>query len=129
MTYPLRRTLMASESLLAVAGGAGAVQLAAGVATPPPESLPPGLTTWRLPAAWLLGTVAVPAGAAAVLAWRRSPHAPTAVIASSILLGLELAVQIPFVGRSRLQAAFGAVALGLAAGGVYARRAGWPGSA
>ena len=129
MTYPLRRTLVVSESLLAAAGAAGAVQLAAGVATPPVQSLPPGLTTWRLPAAWLFGTVAVPAVTAAVLAWRRSPYAPTAVLASSALLSVELAVQIPFVGPSRLQAVFGGVAVGLAAGGVYARRAGWPGRA
>lgn len=128
MTYPLRRTLVVSEALLAVAGAAGAVQLVAGVATPPAADLPPGLATWRLPGAWLFGTVAVPAGVAATLAFRRSPHAPTAVVAGAALLGVELVVQIPFVGPNRLQAVFGGVAAALGAAGIYARRAGWPSS-
>lgn len=122
---PLRRTFIGAESALAVAGAAGAVQLAAGVATPPVESLPFGLRSWVLPGAWLFATVAVPSASAAVLAWRRSPRTPTAVLVGSALLGVELVVQIPFVGPSPLQAVFGAAAIGLAGAGIYAKRTGW----
>jgi hypothetical protein len=119
-TYPLRRTIIGVEAALALAGAAGAVQLVAGVATPPDSALPMGLTSWALPGAWLFATVA-----AAALAARRSPHAPTAVLVGSGLLALELVVQIPFVGPSALQAVFGTVAAGLAGIGIHARRTGW----
>ncbi|MFN8170766.1 MAG: hypothetical protein U0R65_02760 [Candidatus Nanopelagicales bacterium] len=124
-TYPLRRTIIGVEAALALAGAAGAVQLVAGVATPPDSALPMGLTSWALPGAWLFATVAVPSAAAAALAARRSPHAPTAVLVGSGLLALELVVQIPFVGPSALQAVFGTVAAGLAGIGIHARRTGW----
>lgn len=123
--FPLRRTIIGVESALALAGAAGAGQLIAGVSTPPVSDLPLGLTSWVVPGVWLFATVAVPSGTAAVLALRRSPHAPTAVVAGSALLGVELLVQIPFVGPSALQAVFGTVALGLAGVGLYARRTGW----
>jgi hypothetical protein len=123
--FPLRRTIIGAESALALAGTAGAGQLIAGVFTPPVSDLPPGLTSWVAPGVWLFATVAVPSGTAAVLAYRRSHHAPTAVLASSALLGVELLVQIPFVGPSALQAVFGTVAVGLAGVGLYARRTGW----
>ena len=122
---PLRRTFVVAESALALAGAAGAVQLALGVATPPVEWLPLGLTSWVLPGAWLFGTVAVPSAVAATLAARGSRHTPEAVLVSSALLGVELVVQIPFVGPSALQAVFGTVAVGLAGAALYARRAGW----
>jgi hypothetical protein len=126
-TYPHRTALMAAESLVAVAAVAGAVQLWAGVATPPPEAIEPlGLTTWKLPGVWLFASVAVPSAAAAYLLHRRSPNAPTAVLVASGLLATELAVQIPFVGPSALQAVLGSAAVGLAGVAVHARRSGWP---
>ena len=123
--YPFRRVIMWGEAALAVAGVAGAVQLVTGVATPPAERLPFGLTTWRLPGAWLFATVAVPSGAAAALAWRRSPRTPSAVLVGSGLLATELVTQVPFVGPNPLQAVFGAVAVGLGGVGLLAGRAGW----
>jgi hypothetical protein len=126
-TYPHRTVLVVSESLVAVAGAAGAVQLWEGTYAPPVEDIEPlGLSSWRVPAVWLFASVAVPSAAAAWLAYRRSPNAPTAVVVASALLATELAVQIPFVGRSRLQAVFGSVGAGLGAVAVHARRTGWP---
>jgi len=126
-TYPHRRTLMAAESVVAVAGAAGAVQLWQGAYTPPVEDIERlGLTTWRLPGAWLFVSVAVPSATAAWLLYRRSPNAPTAVLVASGLLATELAVQVPFVGPSTLQAVFGSVSAGLAGLAVRARKHGWP---
>ena len=78
-----------------------------------------------LPGLWLLAPTAAPSTAAAVLAWRRSPLAPTAVLVASAVLALELLVQIPFLGFSILQAVFGAIAIGMAALALLARRR-WP---
>lgn len=126
-TWPLRRTLATGESVVAVCGLAGAVMLTAGVFTPPVTDLAPlGLTSWVLPGLWLAATVPVPAGAAAVLALRRSPWAPTAVLVASATLAVEVLVQIPFVGPDPLQAVFGGAALALAGVAVQARRSGWP---
>ena len=93
----------------------GAISLIAGVGTPPVEWIEPlGLTSWVLPGLWLLASVAGPSAVAVVLAWRRSPSTPTAVLVASALLAVELLVQIPFVGLSVLQAVFGAVAVAMA---------------
>jgi hypothetical protein len=124
--YPHRTALMAAESLVAVAAIAGAIQLWAGVSTPPPEAIEPlGLTTWKLPSVWLFASVAVPSATAVALLYRRSPSAPTAVLVASGLLATELAVQIPFVGPSALQAVLGSVAVGVAGVALHARRTGW----
>jgi hypothetical protein len=56
---------------------------------------------------------------------RRSLAAPAVVHVASALLATEPAVQIPFVGPSGLQAAFGSVSAALAGLGLHARRAGW----
>jgi hypothetical protein len=118
---PYRRTFVVVELLLAVCGAAGAVQLGAGLSTPPPSDLRVlGLTSWVLPGIWLLLTVAVPAAVAATLALRRSYLTPTAVTASGLLLALELLVQIPFIGLSVLQLIFGTVAFGLIVLGIRA---------
>jgi len=112
---PWRRTIIAVESLVCLAAVEGAVQLFAGIATPPDSRLPFGLTNWVLPGLWLLGSVAAPSGAAALMAVRRSAHAPQAVLVASMLLVVELVVQIPFLGASWLQAGFTVVALAMAA--------------
>ena len=123
---PFRRTIVVMETLVSLSGVAGSVQLLAGAATPPVSVLSPlGLSSWTLPAGWLFLTVAVPSGLAAWLAWRRSVWASPAVLLASALLAIELLVQIPFLGFSMLQAIFGAVAVGMAAVGLLARRAGW----
>jgi hypothetical protein len=122
---PLRhgRLLAAGEALLSLAALAGAVQLAAGVATPPVSALEPlGLDSWMLPGLWLFASVAVPSGVAAVLAFRGSRHAPTAALVASACLAVELAVQIPFVGPSMLQAVLGTAAALLAALALRMRR-------
>ncbi|MGV1035398.1 MAG: hypothetical protein ACOYD0_00035 [Candidatus Nanopelagicales bacterium] len=124
--YPHRRVFMVGEGSLAIAGFAGAVQLMTGVATPPVSDLEPlGFTTWVLPGIWLGASVGLPSAAAAYLAWRRSPHAPNAVLLSSGLLAVELAVQIPFIGPSLLQGVFGTVALTMGGIALDARRRGW----
>ncbi len=125
-TAPHRTVFVAVESLVALGGLAGTVQLVTGTYTPPVADLEPlGLSSWVLPGVWLFSSVAVPSAVAAVLAWRRSPSTPTAVLVASGLLAVELAVQIPFVGPSALQAVFGTVALGMAGLAVHARRTGW----
>jgi hypothetical protein len=124
--YPSRAVFVTVESLVALGGAAGAVQLATGTFTPPVSDLEPlGLTSWVLPGVWLFASVAVPSGAAAWLAWQRSPRAPVAVLVASGLLGVELLVQIPFVGPSALQAVFGTVAVGMGGLALRARRRGW----
>lgn len=127
--HPYRAAILVLESLVAVGGLVGTVQLLTGVATPEVGVLEPlGLTSWRLPALWLFGTVVVPSTCAAWLAWRRSPLAPTVVLLGAATLALELVVQIPFLGWNVLQAVFGAVAGGLAVLAVRARRHGWSAS-
>jgi hypothetical protein len=123
---PFRRTMVAVETLVGLAGLAGSMQLLTGVATPPASVLSPlGLSSWMLPAGWLFLTVALPSGLAAWLAWRRSPWAPVAVLVASALLATELLFQIPFLGLSLLQLIFGTVAIGMAVVAFLARKAGW----
>jgi hypothetical protein len=110
------------EGLVVVGALSGTLQLLTGTATPPVEDLEPlGLTSWVLPGLWLFASVAVPSTVAAWLAWRRSLHAPTAVLVASALLAVELLVQIPFVGPSLFQAVFGTVAIVLAVLALVAR--------
>ncbi|MDP1878331.1 MAG: hypothetical protein Q8M17_12320 [Actinomycetota bacterium] len=124
--HPHRMMFVVAESLIAVGGVAGAVQLITDTATPPVSDIEPlGLTSWVVPGVWLFASVGVPAGTAAWLAWRRSPNAPVAVLVASGLLGVELAVQIPFIGPSVLQAVFGTAAIGMAGLAIHARHRGW----
>jgi hypothetical protein len=125
-SYPHRAILVGAEAIVALGGIGGSLQLLTGTATPPVADLEPiGLTSWVLPGIWLFATVAVPSSAAAWLAWRRAPLAPAVVLVASGTLALELAVQIPFIGPSALQAVFGAFAVGLAGLALDARRLGW----
>lgn len=125
-TPAYRRTFIGAGAFLALAGAAGAVQLMAGEATPPVDDLDPlGLHSWVLPGIWLLVSVAVPWAVVTVLATRRHPVTPTAVLVACALLLFELVVQIPFVGPSPLQAVLGTVALAIGALAVRARRTGW----
>lgn len=116
--WPWRRTFVAVEGLVALAGAAGSVQLLAGLATPPDSTLDPlepvGVSGWGLPASWLFLTVALPSTAAVWAAWRRRSRAPAFVLVASAALGVELLVQIPFLGPNVLQAVFGAVGLTMA---------------
>jgi hypothetical protein len=124
--HPFRRTFVLSEALIGASGLAGTWQLLRGSWTPPLSAIEPlGLHSWRLPGLWLFGTVAVPAGVAGRLAWRRHEQAPTAVLAASGLLVMELVVQIPFLGLHPLQAVYGVPALVLAALALRARAEGW----
>ena len=126
MGTPFRRTFVVAGALLALAGAAGAVQLIAGVSTPPVDDLDPlGLHSWVLPGIWLFVAVAVPGAVVAVLAVIRRPVTPTAALAACGLLVFELVVQIPFVGPSPLQAVLGTVAVALGVIALRARRAGW----
>ena len=120
--HRFRAVFIVVWSLTCVGAIGGAVSLIAGVGTPPLEWIEPlGLTSWVLPGLWLLASVAVPSAASVVLAWRRSPWTPTAVLVASALLAVELLVQIPFVGLSVLQAVFGIVAVSMAALALVAR--------
>ncbi len=123
--YPSRTALVIIESVLSVAAVEGAVQLAVGVSTPPKTGLPLGLDTWLLPGAWLFASVAVPYGAAAVLAFRRDRRAPAAAQLAGAALIVELLVQIPFVGLSPLQAILALGAITTIVLGRRARRLGW----
>lgn len=125
MGWPLRRTLLLGEGAVSAAAAVGVLQLLAGIATPPPESLPPGLGDWTLPALWLFGTVTVPSAAAAYLAFRRSARAPQVALAATCLLLLEVIVQIPFLGLNVLQPVVALAGLGLAWTALRARRLGW----
>jgi hypothetical protein len=109
-----------------VAGVAGGGQLLAGIATPPDADLPPHLSTWALPAVWLLASVALPSAVASWLAWHRSRHAPAAAMVASAGLAVELAVQVPFIGFSGLQLVFGSAAATIALVALDAWRRGWP---
>ena len=123
---PFRKTFLVVDSLVALGGVMGTVQLLTGTFTPPTSVLEPiGLSSWVLPGLWLFGTVVVPSTTAAVLAWRRSPYAPPIVLLASTTLALELLVQIPFLGPSLLQAIFGTVAIGMSILALRAYRSGW----
>jgi hypothetical protein len=122
---PHRRAFITVESLVALSGLAGAVQLMAGVATPPNSDLPLRVSSWVLPVLWLFGTVALPAAIAGLLAYRRSPYAPLAVVLASVTMAVEVLVQIPFIGLNPLQAVFGGLTVVLGALGVHAWRTGW----
>src|SRR4249919_622362 len=65
VAWPHRRVLAIVAALTSLAGIAGAIQLLAGVATPPDGDLPLGLSTWVLPGLWLLASVGIPSGVAA----------------------------------------------------------------
>lgn len=120
--WPFRRAIIAVECLVVAGGIAGTVQLWTGTYAPPVADVEPlGLTSWRLPALWLFIMVVAPSTVAAWLAWRKSPHTPTAVLVASAALAAELVIQIPFVGTDVLQAVFGGVALGLAAAALVGR--------
>ncbi len=113
--YRFRWAFVVVEAATAVAALGGSVSMVLGQGTPPVSDLAPlGLESWILPGLWLAASVAVPSAAAAWLAWRRSAHAPMAVLVASALLAFELVVQIPFVGPSVLQAVMGSVALVMA---------------
>lgn len=125
MRFPWRRTFIAVESLVAVSGVEGSWQLVTGIHVPPVSDLEPlGLTSWVLPGAWLLVSVAVPSAATAWLAVRRSPLTPRAALVAAAALAVELLVQIPFVGVDPLQAVFGAIAVGMGAVAVHAVHSG-----
>ena len=125
---PWRRTFVAVEGLVAVAGAAGTVQLLAGIATPPDATLDPlasfGVSGWELPALWLFASVAVPSAMAAGAALHGSSRTPRWVMVASGLLAVELLVQVPFLGFNVMQAVFGAVAVVMAAL-AWRARAGW----
>jgi hypothetical protein len=122
---PWRRTLGVLAGVTALGGLAGAVQLVTGTFTPPVSDLDPlGLESWVLPGLWLAASVAVPCGVTAVLAWRRSRAVGSAGTVAGLLLALELAVQVPFVGWSVLQAVMGSVAAVLVLLGLLSRRQG-----
>ena len=124
---PTAAVLMTAEAVVAVAAAAGAVQLWQGVAAPPVEDIAPlGLTSWKVPGALAvrLRRRALRDGGLAALP--PVTERPTAVLVASGLLATELAVQVPFVGPSSLQAVFGSVSAGLAGLAVRARHHGWP---
>ena len=101
--YRYRGVFIVVEAVIAFGAIAGTVQLIAQKGTPPVSDLDSlGLTSWTLPGVWLFVSVAVPSGAAAWLAWRRSAHAPVWVLIASGALAVELLVQIPFIGLSRI---------------------------
>lgn len=121
-TATFRRTFLVLETFIAVGGLSGVIQLWFGTAAPPVSDLSPlGLHDWRLPAVWLFASVALPATIAAFAALRRRSWCPAAVIVASLLLLVEVTVQIPFVGPSALQVVFGGLALALLALGLVAR--------
>ncbi len=123
--WPHRRTLLALETLVALAAVEGAGQLALGISPPPDADLPRFLDSWLLPGLWLLASVAVPSGLAAWLLLRRSPRAPAAVLLAAGALAIELLAQIPFLGLSVLQAVLGGVVVCTVALALDARRRGW----
>ena len=120
-----RRTLLTIESVMAVFGLAGGVMLMSERGTPPVETISAlGLSSWVLPGVWLVASVAVPSSVAAYLAWRGSTMTPTAVLVASILLALELLIQIPFLGVNALQAVMALIG-GAAAALAWQSRTTW----
>lgn len=118
-----RNALLLLATLTSLAALVGAVQLITDTFTPPVGDLEPlGLHSWVLPGMWLAASVAVPCAAVAFLAGRRSDRAGRAAIVAGVLLTVELAVQVPFVGFDPLQVVMGLVAAALIAFGVDAVR-------
>lgn len=123
--YEFRRIFIPVEAVVALGALSGTWQLWTGTYAPPVSDLEPlGLTSWKLPAVWLLCSVGIPSTVALVAAVRRSPRTPDVVLGASALLLVEVGVQIPFVGPSTLQAVFGSIALGLGGLALVARRRG-----
>lgn len=124
--YPFRRTFTVAEAVVGASAFAGTWMLLTDTYTPDVAVLEPlGLASWRLPGLWLFASAAAPAGSAAWLAWRRSDRAPAAVLVASGLLAVELLVQMPFLGRDRLQAVMGVPAVAMAVLALRARSGGW----
>ncbi|MFE6650050.1 hypothetical protein ACFVJS_26060 [Nocardioides sp. NPDC057772] len=110
-----RRTVGAVSAMAGAAAAIGAVQLVTDTFAPPVSDLRPlGLESWVLPGLWLAASVAVPCLGTAVLAWRRSRWMGPAAVGAGMLLLVELAVQVPFVGFDPLQVVMGTVAISLA---------------
>jgi hypothetical protein len=110
-----RTAAVVAAVLIGIGGLVGTVQLVTGTFTPPVDDLEPlGLDSWVLPGLWLFASVVVPWTVAGVLAWRRDPGAPVAVLIACGALVVELAVQVPFVGVSPFQAVLGVAAVVLA---------------
>lgn len=123
---PFRWVLVAIETFILVGALSGAIQLWTGTFAPPVSDLEPlGLDSWRLPAVWLFASVAVPSAVVVIGALRRWHRTPEAALVASVLLLVEVTVQIPFVGPSVLQAVMGALALIVGVLAVLARRRGW----
>lgn len=119
----LRWVVVGLESLIAIGALAGTWQLWDGTFAPPVSDLEPlGLDSWRLPAVWLFASVAAPSLVALYAAATDRTWAPYAVLVASVLLLVEVTVQIPFVGPSVLQAVFGGLALVLGAVAVVSLR-------
>lgn len=121
-----RRTVGVVSALTGAAAAVGSVQLVTGTFAPPVSDLRPlGLESWVLPGLWLAASVAVPCLGTAVLAWRRSTRMGPAAVGAGVLLIVELAVQMPFVGLDPLQGVMGTVAVSLVGlGWSSARRSG-----
>ncbi len=114
--HRFRAVFVVTWAVTCVGAVGGSISMIIGQGTPPLSAIEPlGLDSWVLPGLWLLASVAVPAAVVVVLAWRRSARTPAAVLIASGVLAIELAVQVPFVGPSVLQAVFGAVAVTMAA--------------
>jgi hypothetical protein len=128
--YSFRWPIVALEAFVALGAWSGVYQLWTGTFTPPVSDLEPlGLDSWKLPAVWLLVSVAIPSTIALVAALMRKPWTPIAVLAMASLLVVEVVVQIPFVGPSLLQLVMGGIAVVLAALAVLAgRRGDWAGT-
>lgn len=121
--YPFRWSMNVIEMLLAIGSGIGAALLIADVGTPPDSDLPLDLHGWTLPAVWLLVMVFLPSVVAVLAVSKRDPSGPAAVLGASALLGVELLVQIPFVGLSWLQLIAAVLGASAAAMAVVARAA------
>lgn len=123
---PFRWVFVAVDTFILVGALVGAVQLWTGTFAPPVSDLEPlGLDTWRLPAVWLFASVAVPSAVVVVGALRRWHRTPEAAMVASVLLLVEVTVQIPFVGPSVLQAVMGGLAVLVGVLAILARRHGW----
>jgi hypothetical protein len=124
-THSFRWPFIGLEAFVALGAWSGVWQLWTGTFAPPVSDLEPlGLTDWRLPAVWLLVSVAIPATVALVAAWERLPWTPLAVLVMAVLLVIEVSVQVPFVGPSALQAVMGGVGIVLGVLAWIARRRG-----
>jgi len=125
-TYPFRRTFVIAEALIAVNAVIGTIMLLTNTFAPDVSVLRPlGLHSWTLPGLWLFASVAAPSAWAGWAAARRHDRAPEAVVLASVLLLVELLVQVPFLGFDPLQPVMGVPALVLAALALRARRNGW----